>query len=44
MSNVLYVAVCLIVGAIGGAFATIISLVLIEDIISKKENKDEKDS
>lgn len=44
MNNLMLVALCLIVGTVFGAFATMVGIVLIEDIILKKEHENEKDS
>lgn len=44
MNNMILIALCLIVGTLFGAFATMVGIVLIEDIILKKEQENEKDS
>ena len=44
MNNAVMVVLCLMIGAFFGMCATIVGLVLIEDIMIKKEKKNEKDS
>ena len=40
MSNVLYTIVCFGIGALFGVFATIMFVIVFEDICAKKEKRD----